>query len=86
MFVGFGDDTAVFSDGWDTNDAPGWKATQRGWYTAAIAASGEQVTLERFYDPASDEVVVSVSMYLGKMNNLDTVLGADFIVPRQFFN
>ena len=60
VFVGYYDDTAVFSDGWVPDPAQ-WRATERTWYIGAAADPTRAYISEVYQDAFSGQLCITVS-------------------------
>ena len=81
VYVGFSDDTGLFSD--NPPDLAEWRATQRPWYQAAMAARGKVIVTEPyqdFEDTAPPATVVTVTKDMGKFGDINAAVAVDLDV------
>ncbi len=78
VYIGFSDDTAIFSDDWQPPDD--WKATQRPWYKDAIAANKTVAYTSPYLDATTDQMVVTGSLDIGIVNGMQTVCSVDILI------
>ena len=67
IYVGLPNGTGRFSDGTIPEvDIPTWKANERGWYKAALAANGEFIVTQPYVDAATGLMVTTITRSLSK--------------------
>lgn len=81
MYIGFSNDVGIFGDSEPASD---WRATQRPWYQAAMAADGKVIVTDPYQDSQTGAMVVTITQYIGKVNNLDACLGVDVEITKLF--
>lgn len=80
VYMGFSDDFAVSGFGYDL--PPGWKATERGWYKAAIAGNGNVVVTEPYQDTNTKQMVIAITQYSGKVEGLNACMAIDVEIQK----
>ena len=78
-YVGFANGRAIFGDGWVPNPEV-WNATDRPWYTAAMANPGQMVFISPYVCSVYRTLVISGSRYIGNINGLSTVYAMDLFL------
>ncbi len=67
IYVGLPNGTGRFSDGTIPEvDIPTWKANERGWYKAALAANGEFIVTQPYVDAATGLMVTTITRSMSK--------------------
>lgn len=75
IYVGLSDDKAIFVGG--SPDYSTWKATQRGWYKAAVAGYGSPVITPPYVDADAGGTVITVAKDIGAFAGLSAVFAVD---------
>ena len=78
-YIGFADGRAIFGDGWVPNPEV-WLATDRPWYTDAMANPGQMVFTSPYICSVYRTLVISGSRYIGTVNGLPTVYAMDLFL------
>lgn len=74
VYIGFSDDMGIFGA---SETSEGWKATQRPWYKAAMAANGNIVITAPYLDSQTGDMCITVTQYVGKIEGLDACAAVD---------
>ena len=75
MYVGYSDGTSFICDGWIP--VTGWTPTVRPWYIGAIALDGQVFVSSPFLDLISNEMVITLAVYIGEVEGVQAVIGMD---------
>ena len=75
LYLGFGDDNYMFAYEWIPPDD--WFPTQRYWYIAAMGGNGSVVFTEPYLDAYSNQMIITIAQYIGKINDVDAVCSVD---------